>query len=78
MHCADDLHDDGRVAEVESLAHEQITWIDVHDPAHHLSTRSSLARGGLNLWETLAHEAKTRRRMLEHARVRKSGGTAFR
>jgi hypothetical protein len=69
MHSAIDLGDEGRLAEVEACAHEQISWIDAHDPTHHLSTQSSLARGAHNLWETLAQESKMRRMMLEHART---------
>lgn len=64
MHYAADARDETQLAEVEDIAHEEIEWIDTHTPNHRLASASSERRGSHNLWESLASEARTQRRML--------------
>lgn len=65
LHCAIDAGDVRQVRELETIAEEQIDWIDTHPTSYRLGTLSTTGRGGHDLWMTLALQATSYRHMLE-------------
>ncbi len=68
-HSAEDAGDVGQLGEVAREARGQLAGIDARSPGHHLSSRSSHARGVTSIFETGALTAETAIKRVESERA---------
>lgn len=66
LHAAHDARDTEALRVVAAEAAEQIGWIDAHDPAHRLSTRSAGQHQHPGVYTLLVRQATTHVKIIEH------------
>ena len=67
LHWARDFSEAEWLTQVESLANEQLAWIDQNDPAYHHSTRSAEKGGNAGIFKQLARQCQTGRSIIKFA-----------
>ena len=65
LHAAEAMADDATCLVVEHRANECRDWIDLHAPAHRLSTQSAQSRGHEGIFRQLAITAESARLRME-------------